>query len=445
MRTAFQTLILATLCQALYVSSAFAEAARVQFTAGDVTAIAKSGEQRQLVKGALVDTGDLIDTGTGRAQLRFTDGGYVSLQPQTQFRIEHYRFDGKVDGTERSWMSLLKGGLRTITGIIGRSNRQNYQVSTAVATIGIRGTEFTMQLDGGLRGSVGEGEIEVCNSTGCLGVLDGESYFVPSADSRPVVTVRTSDLPPVPPQVIEAFFAAAEQVTQRGVPLAFNVLVSGPGYALAYAKDGGGGFIGRASTGAALFNPASQLVAYTDGKTVLSAAKGIAGTGNDPIIGWGRWTGDYLQNGSSVILKPGQALHYVVGMPTPPISMPSGTASYSVLGATTPTGTDALAGSFIDALLSADFGKGIVGTDIKFMYGGTLYRVSEPLLTLNRLDSSFSGTSIVSTCLSGKCNASIEGFFAGPTAERAGLAYSVSDFSTAGPAINVNGTIAFTR
>ena len=34
-------------------------------------------------------------------------------------------------------------GLRTITGLVGRSNRDNYKVTTAVATIGIRGTEYT--------------------------------------------------------------------------------------------------------------------------------------------------------------------------------------------------------------------------------------------------------------------------------------------------------------
>ena len=445
MRAALQILILTMLGLTLPASSAFAQAARVEFAIGEVSAVTKTGQPRPLAKGDVVDNGELVDTGSGRVQLRFSDGGYVSLQPQTQFRIDHYRFNGKADGTERSWMSLLKGGLRTITGIIGRSDRRNYQVSTAVATIGIRGTEYTMQLNGGLRGSVGEGEIEVCNSAGCIGVLDGESYFVPSADTKPAITVRTSDLPPVPPEVIEAFFAAAEQVTEQGVPQLFSVLASGPGYALAFAKDGGGAFIGRSSTGAALFDSASRLVAYSDGKSVFSAAKGISGTGNDQIIGWGMWTGDYLQDGSPFPLKPGQALHYVVGMPTPTIALLSGAANYRVLGATTPTGTDAQSGSFIDALLSADFGKGVVSTDIKFLYSDTLYQLSQPAFALNRLDASFGGTSVVSSCQSGKCTGFIEGFFAGPAADRAGLAYSVSDFSISGATLNVNGTIAFTR
>jgi hypothetical protein len=42
-------------------------------------------------------------------QLRFTDGAYVSLQPQTLFRVDDYRYDGKADGNERGFFSLLKG------------------------------------------------------------------------------------------------------------------------------------------------------------------------------------------------------------------------------------------------------------------------------------------------------------------------------------------------
>jgi hypothetical protein len=53
---------------------------------------------------------------TGRAQLRFTDGAYVSLQPQSEFAIRDYRFDGKTDGTERGFFGLLKGAMRTVSG-----------------------------------------------------------------------------------------------------------------------------------------------------------------------------------------------------------------------------------------------------------------------------------------------------------------------------------------
>ena len=44
-----------------------------------------------LARGASVDGGDVILTGgTGRAQIRFTDGGLVSLSPQSEFTVTRY-------------------------------------------------------------------------------------------------------------------------------------------------------------------------------------------------------------------------------------------------------------------------------------------------------------------------------------------------------------------
>src|SRR4051794_27515914 len=150
-----------------------APAALVEFAIGNVSALNSAGISRRLDKGAEVQAGDTVDTGTGRAQLRFSDGAYISLQPGSQFRIDEYNYSGKSDDSERGFFSLLKGGMRTITGLIGRSHRRNYQVRVPVATIGIRGTEYTLLYDGVATGSVGEGAISVCNGAGCLDVTSG--------------------------------------------------------------------------------------------------------------------------------------------------------------------------------------------------------------------------------------------------------------------------------
>jgi len=174
-------------------------AARVTFTVGDVVAVDANGRSRPLAKGAEVDEGDTIETRDGRAQLSFSDGAYVSLQPGSQFRIDEYRFSGHNDGGERGIFTLIRGGLRTITGLIGRTNRSNYRVRTAIATIGIRGTEYTMVYAEALTGTVGEGEIDVCNGAGCLNVTSGQSYAVAGESALPVITDTRSDLPPPPP------------------------------------------------------------------------------------------------------------------------------------------------------------------------------------------------------------------------------------------------------
>ena len=210
--------LLAAIASAYPVIGYSAPAAQVDFAVGNVTAVGSNGQSRTLGKGAQIEQGDTVNTNGGRAQLRFTDGAYVSLQPESQFRIDQYRFDGKQDGNEKGFFSLLKGGLRTITGLVGRSNKQNYQVSTSVATIGIRGTEYTIQYGKSITGTVGEGEINVCNGAGCLSVTNGESYYVQTQDIKPVLTNKRTDLPPPEPTSPPAHFTASENVNQNGDP-----------------------------------------------------------------------------------------------------------------------------------------------------------------------------------------------------------------------------------
>src|SRR5262245_15891244 len=119
---------LLALISAALSNHAFANTGKVDFTAGNVTLTGSDGRVQQLRKGAEVGTGDKIARGTdGRAQIRFSDGSYVSLQPGTEFDIKEYRYNGKADGTESAIFGLFKGALRTVTGLVGRVNRNKYQ------------------------------------------------------------------------------------------------------------------------------------------------------------------------------------------------------------------------------------------------------------------------------------------------------------------------------
>jgi hypothetical protein len=117
--------------------------ARALFVTGQVTAV-RDGQQRPLYKGAEIDVGDEIRTGlASNVQIRFSDASIVSLKPQTNFVVANYYFNGREDGSERVFFNLLRGGLRTVTGLIGHANQANYKVTTPTATIGIRGTVWS--------------------------------------------------------------------------------------------------------------------------------------------------------------------------------------------------------------------------------------------------------------------------------------------------------------
>jgi hypothetical protein len=149
-------------------------------------AVGPDGRSRPLSKGTDIDTGDTIQTGDGRAQVRFIDGGFISLTPNTEFKVNEYNYSGKADGTEKGFFGLVKGGLRAVTGAIGHTNKKNYLVNTPVATIGIRGTEFLATLENDkLIVRVGDGAIYVSNASGTIVLYKGQSGEVDGFNMRP--------------------------------------------------------------------------------------------------------------------------------------------------------------------------------------------------------------------------------------------------------------------
>ncbi len=192
--------VFALLCTAaltLFAMSAQADpAAHLEFVSGKAIVVDLHNQTRLAEKGMGLQQGDTVVTNDGRVQIRFSDGAYFSLQPQTRFRIDEYHYSDTHDDGDRIFLSLLKGSLRTISGLIGKRNRAAYRMSTTVATIGIRGTEYVLDLNSSLYGHVAQGAIEVCNGAGCLTVPGGQAFFVASPSTLPVFTEKRAVLSP---------------------------------------------------------------------------------------------------------------------------------------------------------------------------------------------------------------------------------------------------------
>jgi len=131
-------------------------AGEIALVTGSVTV---AGEPRvSLRAGDKIREGQTITVGANSyASLKFVDGGRVLLRPNTEFAVESYRYVppavttsgsapevSSVQGT--AFFRLVRGGFRAISGLIGKSERQAYKVTTPVATIGIRGTDYEAEL-----------------------------------------------------------------------------------------------------------------------------------------------------------------------------------------------------------------------------------------------------------------------------------------------------------
>jgi FecR-like protein len=118
----------------------------VQYLSGTLSAQRPDGTVRVLAERSSVAVGEVITTQReSYAQLRFSDGGQVTLRPETQVRIESYAYEEGRPDRDNFAMQLFKGGLRSLTGLIGKrsNNRNAYRMVTSTATIGIRGTDYT--------------------------------------------------------------------------------------------------------------------------------------------------------------------------------------------------------------------------------------------------------------------------------------------------------------
>lgn len=117
----------------------FGQSGTFTFVTGEVSVQKSSGQRVAVTRGTPVDAGDAIVTGSrGMAQLTMVDQAKISLRPNTQFQIEQYA--DRPDSDQGGLLSLLRGTLRTFTGLIAARNRDRFVMKTKVATVGIRGS-----------------------------------------------------------------------------------------------------------------------------------------------------------------------------------------------------------------------------------------------------------------------------------------------------------------
>lgn len=443
-----------------------AGAGSIDFSAGSVTAVNVAGVQRPLTKGAEISSGDTIRTGDGgRAQVRFTDGAMISLQPQTEFRVDNYQYADKSDGQEKGFFSLLKGGMRAVTGLIGRSNRDAYKVTTSVATIGIRGTEYTGTLDpatGDLGVHTGEGLVEVCNGAGCVLLASGESGTV-SGGGSPRRTDSRPQLPPTQPSgSSKETFSSSENRNPDG-SLGGIVLTGTQKYTTAWATTTGslygtGSGTGTIDSSGALTNFISSTscegVCSVDAN--VAAGNSVQNYGNDGIVAWGRWIDSAGFSGTDSNLTGGGkgVLHYVTGIPTTDSQAALGglSGTYTLLGGgvTGSNNSNATSNSVTSASMTVDFAAAtpkVTALSVGMTVGASSYSLTGSNMSITDFGVApvFSGSGTVtgSGCVggSGCTSAEVNGAFFGAGAARAGVAFKFTDAMSQ----NIAGAVALKK
>ncbi len=426
-----------------------------QFIVGDVNVRGADGKTDALQKGKDIESGQAIVTGAnGRAQVRFSDGGLISLQPNTEFKIANY-VDKADPQQDRFLVDLLRGSMRAITGLIGKRNRENYKVTTTTATIGIRGSGFSVGYnpDGSLGVSSEKDAIEVCSGGVCVGLVAGESATVKDSNSPPERTAQRAIVPT--PGVAQDVVTAGNQTSSDGkspindprpvvtgpvTRIFTDIMVSAVGTDSSFNAQQ---FTTTVPT-ATVFRD-NKLSQFTDSSSdtqkwfesgtsaPLTSFQSIGNVKDPDFIGWGMWTrgtrevsGSY---GGTTVLDQ---VHYIAGRPTPQADITAlmgagGSYAYNLVGFTAPT-QNGVTGTLNSATFSVDFS------------GSSYYSVNVGVNTSFGNFNGYAYTYSSSPTFSSSEGATIKGMFIGANAAFAGLTY----FSNPGGG-NVTGALAFQK
>jgi len=175
----------------------------VTHLSGTLTVRRSDGSTRFLSVKSGITEGDTLVTARGTyARMKFADGAETVLRPESTMKVDAYKFDDKRPDNDNILMSLVKGGMRSVTGLIGRRNREKVMVTAPSATIGIRGTHFGMLVcqndcgsiatptggppPNGLHVDVLDGAVTVSNTSGQQVLNAGQFGYVRDAATPPV-------------------------------------------------------------------------------------------------------------------------------------------------------------------------------------------------------------------------------------------------------------------
>lgn len=199
---------------------------------GPLIAKKANGTVKVLSLKSEVENGDtLITEKNTYAMVKFIDNSDITLRPGTTMTIENFNFDSDNKDADRANFNLVKGGLRSVTGLLGKRSKDKFELKTPAATIGIRGTTFIAQwvpapgsgvagsmldkaptpmapggasLTPGLHLTVTDGMIVVSNPGGSQNFAVGQFGFVPNMTQPPVVVPNNPGLQFTPPPVFNS-------------------------------------------------------------------------------------------------------------------------------------------------------------------------------------------------------------------------------------------------
>ena len=181
---------LIALALGLWAQGSWANVGSVLNILGTAKIQKRTGQVAPAIRGDILYEGDTVwAEGGSNVQIRMVDGAMVWVRANSELKIEGYKSTDHGAAKNESSLRLLSGSMRTVTGLIGKQNPDNYRLSTPNATIGVRGTEFdavyvsaaaagSFRADSGTYHRVYQGSTQLRAGQQDLSVAEGQAVFV---------------------------------------------------------------------------------------------------------------------------------------------------------------------------------------------------------------------------------------------------------------------------
>lgn len=416
--TAFRHYLVAALGVLASSLSIQAIAASGQFTyvAGNVQ-VESGGRRVVAIRGMEVNPGDVIIAGAdGMAQLSMIDLAKLSLRSNSQLRIERYQ--KTASDQDGAILSLLRGTMRTFTGLLSGANREKYLMKTRVATVGIRGSGNILSHE------EEDGKAVTINHTieGSHIIISLTGNFAPFIsfpnDTVKIELGRAPEKIPTPPQILSASntMVGKETPAQLALQSVGTTIPTSPPSSLPAntptAGTGTGSTGGGTTAGTNIINTQTLAVpdpsglrdivlagagntysgqALPSGITLengnlrgFTAAPGGSGTsativggnianagnidlGDNASITFGRWNAPTSSEALGFGSLAGGGTHFIYGSSGYPPYLSdvlTGTAIYTQVGGTAPTNQSGASGAITSTLLSVNFTQRLLNATI---------------------------------------------------------------------------------
>jgi FecR protein len=403
---------------------AIAASGKFTYVTGPVF-VESNGRRVPAVNGTEVNPGDIIIAeADGMAQLSMIDQAKLSLRSNSRLRIDSYQ--KKAGDQDGAVLSLLRGTLRTFTGLLTSANRDKYQMKTRVATVGIRGSGNILSHEEDDNGANPVSINHTIEGSHIVSSIDGKfsPIFTFPNDTVKVVFGKPPEKIPTPPSITAASNTMVSKPTQKqatdpappqpstnagtGNPQSGTGTGTGTGTGGGTGGSGTNGITtpsilppvverpdptglrdivlaGSNATYSGQAAPAGttlegqNLRGFTSASGGFGAAATITGgtiadattvsIGSGSSITFGRWNAPTNVNfaGLGSFSGPAATTHFAyagAGYPAYLSDVLTGTVTYTRVGATLPTDEAGVTGSITSTLLSVNFTQRLLNTTI---------------------------------------------------------------------------------